>query len=310
MRTLPFFLSLVPCALAATVALATPAVPIDGTLDPAYGPALATQTVQTDNQDNPAEASDVTHAQGSELDQAFAFVSGGVLHLFLSGNLRGYFNVEWYPQSYLHVFIDSKPGGQNTLRGDNAGVGFYPNALNLLAGLTFDAGFEPDYWFNCTVWSQDPPLYAYGAELLAAGGGNGLFLGRAAAGGPGTLSGGTNPDGIEVSIDNRNFAGVTAGCGAASGAGVTTGIEWAIPLAAIGNPTGCFRVCALVNTADPVSNWLMNQVMGPLPPGSCGIGAPASVSFASIPGDQFVTVCTGVTPARSPSWGAVKTLYR
>jgi hypothetical protein len=47
----------------------------------------------------------------------------------------------------------------------------------------------------------------------------GYFLGHGTAGGPGDLSGGTNPYGVMVTIDDRNCGGVTSGCQAASGAG-------------------------------------------------------------------------------------------
>ena len=304
MNTLTAVLAAVLAAGTLSTAVAAPAVPIDGTLDAAYGPALSTQAVQTPGDNSPL---DIAHATGSELDQGYAFVVDGVLHLFLAGNVRGYFNVEFYPQDNVQIFVDSRAGGQNVLRGDNSGVGFYANTLNLLAGLTFDAGFEPDYWFDCTVGPQDPPVFAYAAELLGGGGGGGLFLGRTTAGGPGMLSGGTNPDGILATIDNLNTAGVALGCDGASGAGVSTGIEWAIPLSAIGNPTGCFRVCAFINIADPVDAQLLNQVLGPVPPGTCLLGVPSGVSLA---GDQFFTVCPGSTPARPTTWGAMKTLYR
>lgn len=52
-----------------------------------------------------------------------------------------------------------------------------------------------------------------------------------------------------ATIANRNFAGVGFDCNAASGAGVTTGTEWAIPLPALGSPTGCIRVTAVPRSA-------------------------------------------------------------
>ena len=109
-------------------------------------------------------------------------------------------------------------------------------------------------------------------------------------------------------MDDRNVVGVTAGCDAAGGEGATTGIELAIPLAAIGNPTGCVRVCALL-----VSYWgagISNQVLGPLPAGTCEVTAPASVDFSAVAGEQFFAVCPGRVPALRSSWGSVKTLYR
>jgi hypothetical protein len=261
------------------------AVPIDGTLDPAYGVALSTQTTATVGWPD-ASLGLVGGSNGYELDQAYGFVSGGTLHLFLSGNLLCQGNpVDPGIYTYnLYLFIDSGAGGQNRMRADNADLDY--GSLNRMAGLTFDAGFEPDYRLAC----------------------RGYLLGTIGAGGPGTLSGGTNPDGIQVTIDNRNTAGVTSGCGAWSGAGVTTGVEWAIPLAAIGDPAGCVRVCAVVATSAAYT--FLPQVLGPLPAGSCTLGAPSGVDFNLYAGDQFFTVCGEGVPASTPSWGRLKTLYR
>jgi hypothetical protein len=107
---------------------------------------------------------------------------------------------------------------------------------------------------------------AYYGELPAGGGGAGYFLGGAEAGGPGTLSGGSDPYGIEATVNNSNLAGVTDGCAAGSGDGVATGVEWAIPLAALGNPSGCVEVCALIKLSDSFNAHVANQVLGPLPP--------------------------------------------
>jgi hypothetical protein len=290
------------------------AVPIDGTLDPAYGVALSTQTNATVGWPD-ASLGLVGGSNGYELDQAYAFISGGTLHLFLSGNLLCQGNpVDYGIFTYnLYLFIDSRAGGQNRLRADNADLDY--GALNRMAGLTFDAGFEPDYWLACRGYLDnyyDPTsrytLYAWQSELLTGGSGGGSLLGTTGAGGPGALSGGTNPDGIQVTIDNRNLAGVTSGCGASSGAGVTTGVEWAIPLAAIGNPSGCLRVCAVV--ASSAAYTFLPQVLGPLPPGTCTLGAPSGIDFNNYAGEQSFTVCDPGTPARSATWGRVKALYR
>jgi hypothetical protein len=95
-----------------------------------------------------------------------------------------------------------------------------------------------------------------------------------------------------VTVDNRNVAGVTLGCDASSGAVVTNGIEWAIPLATIGNPTGCVKVTAIVDINQALF-WY--QAIGPLPPGTCGYSDVSTVNFASVAGDQFFTVCLGPT---------------
>src|SRR5215470_3202924 len=90
--------------LAAVPAWAMPLV--DGTKDAEYGTALAVQTTNTQfgNARPPSELN------GSELDAAYAKIVSGRLYLMLTGNLEPNFNK-------LDVFIDSQPGGENTLSG-------------------------------------------------------------------------------------------------------------------------------------------------------------------------------------------------
>ncbi len=136
-----------------------------------------------------------------------------------------------------------------------------------------------------------------------------MFLGSGNnPGAPGTLSGGTNPFGIQATIDNSNTGGVPAGCLAGTGGGVGTGVELAIPLAAIGNPGDCLTVSAIA--FNPATSTTNNQVLGPVPPGTCSLGAPSAVNLASIPGDQFFSFCPGATPVRRSTWGWVKAVYR
>lgn len=287
-RAAPLAFSLLLLAVSAPTRTAS-AITVDGQLDPAYGPALVTQTTQTGlssgqiTGDN--NLGDIEYANGSELDVAHALIENGVLHLFLGGNLAQVLNQQGN-QTNGHIFdmfFDTAPGGQNTLSGLGSG-----SALN---GLTFDAGFEADYWFEISgQYDHGPVLWSYGRAELSGGGGTLVTLGFGYAGGTGTLSGGANPFGILATLDNRNTAGVTFGCGASSGAGVTTGIEWAIPLEAIGSPQGCITATVIVRSAgggSPVSN----QVLAPLPVGTCPPGSAAFVNFAAIPDDQFFTIC-------------------
>ena len=290
-------------AATALLPAAASAIVVDGQLDPSYT-LLSTQTTQTSALDDSQGL--VDFGSGSELDAAYGAVDNGVLYLFFAGNLKDTVcgGQACTDADILEVFIDSQAGGQNTLLSSS-----FPASL---AGLTFDSGFTPDYWLDfyaAGALDNKFSRWADYAQLPTGGGGAGYLLGTGSnAGAPGTLSGGTNPYGILATIDNRNTAGVTAGCGPATGAGVTTGVELAIPLAAIGSPTGCLEVSAFVWQADVPA--VSNQALGPLPVGSCSLGAPSGVNFANLAGDQFFTVCPSVTPARSTTWGALKTIYR
>ncbi len=287
-------------ALVAAPALAQ----TDGSLEVAYGTVLHTQTTQT----NFGDATDGVpgFTNGSELDVAYGIISGGNLRLFLGGNLESNFNK-------LDIFIDCIAGGQNKLRGDNPNVDF--DGLNRMGddgsgnGLIFDTGFEADYYITLTNGDGGggtDDIFANYAEVLTGGGGLGDYLGQAVPQN-GTLSGGTD-HGIQLTLDNSNVAGVDGGCGASSGAGVATGIELSIPLSALGNATGCFKVCAFVNGSS--HDYVSNQVLGSLPAGTCNLGEPRAVDFRQYAGDQFFTVCDGATPVEHSSWGRVKAMYR
>jgi hypothetical protein len=306
-------MSRVSMAIPAVIALValSPARPlaqvVDGQLDAVYGAPLVVQTTQTTTADNTQGLPD--YSTGSELDAAYATISGGSLHLFLAGNQLFYWNLEGVTISLpIDVFIDCRPGGQNTLLANNPA---FDQQFDLaqLAGLTFEPGFGADYWFGTGAGIGSwPRFWALTADLPAGGAGSIARLGEAIAGSGAPLAGGANPFGVAAALDLRNVAGVTSGCGAASGAGVTTGIEWSIPLAALGNPTGCMAIT--VFAANGNHSGLFNQVLGPLPPGTCSLGAPSGVNFAAIPGLQLFTVCDGPVPARHTTWGSLKTLYR
>ncbi len=254
----------------------------DGSAGAELGAAPSVQDTQTQFGDSNLGL--VDFANGSELDAAYGTIMDGALYLVLAGNLESNFNK-------LEIFVDSVAGqGQNRLREDNPDVG----GLDRMGddgsgnGLTFDSGFEPDFYLTFSGGGSAYALYGSYAELLTAGGGTtGYSLGTGGAGTDGALSGGTNPYRIRATIDNRNTEGVGGGTGADSGAGVTTGFELAIPLGAIGNPTGDVRICAFINGS--AHDFVSNQVLGPIG-GGANLGEPRNVNFGSISGDQFFTV--------------------
>lgn len=284
MRTLKWSVLLALASLS-VVALAQPT--IDGTRDALYGSALVVQNTQTGFGDS--NLGQVDFANGSELDAAYAYVdtTNQILYLFLAGNLESNFNK-------LEIFFDTVAGGQNRLRGDNSNVDF--NGLNRMGddgsgnGLTFDVDFEADYWIGITGGGSPYALYANWAQLLTNGGGSGDYLGTTGAASNGVLNGGNNPNGIRVTINNSNTGGVEAGSGLASGDGsnVTTGIELAIPFAAIGiTGTPTIKISAFINGSG--HDFLSNQVLGGIGGGG-NLGEPRNVNFANIAGNQYFTV--------------------
>lgn len=231
---------------------ATPVIVIDGSAGAAYGSPIAIQNTQTSAGD--ATTAHPQSAAGSELDQVFAAVYGGTLHLTLAGNIET-------ANARINLFIDSAPGGQSTLRSDNAFIGrMGDNGDGAGApGMKFPAGFVPDHWVSfvnpVTGLAVDYGTLPSGA----AGSRNRLGTNTTAAAGDGTLTGGDwttighGPSGgVRATLNNSNTGGVGSGSSGASGAGVNTGIEVAIPLWMLGSPVNpsALRVFACVTTAD------------------------------------------------------------
>ena len=159
--------------------------------------------------------------------------------------------------------------------------------LEQVAGARFDPGFAPDYWLGFyggggPDFGSPYRLWAYRAVLPATAPDTTSVLGMVQPVNAGALTGGTNPWGVELAVDNSNRAGVGKGCAASSGAGVTSGIEMSIPLAAIGNPTGPVRVCAFL--------YYSNQALGPIVPGMCSLTESGPIDFAAIAGQQYFVV--------------------
>lgn len=288
------------------------AVTIDGQLDPEYGPARSVQVNSAYRNDN--LRGELDWSDGSELDALHVHVEGGVLYLFLAGNQlsRASASDPGFWADHLHVFLDTRPGGQQTLRADNYAVGMLPgyDVLLHMSGLAFDPGFEADWWLSGFPtgdehgWTGPFTLHAWRAELPTAGGGPGEYLGSTGAGAGAGLAGGTNPFGIALALDNRNVAGVPGGCATGSGAGVTTGIEWAIPLAAIGDPQDCIRACVLFTYKG--GGWMGTQVLPPLPAGTCSYFTPATLDLGAQAGEQWIRICDASTPATRGTWGSLK----
>jgi len=260
---------------------------IDGTLD--AEPALPELWAQnTATQFGNATNGQVGQCNGSELNNMHAAldVQGGFLYLFFGGNLESNFNK-------FELFIDCAPGGQNTVRGDNPDVDY--NGLNRMGtdtnnpGLTFDAGFEADFYVTTTIGGDPVTCYANMAQMLTNGGGSGVYIGNAAPGSPIV-----SQEGVEIATNNSNTAGVPAydsTTTTGSGSGCGTGVEVKIPLNIMGySGTGDIKVVAMINGGN--HDYLSNQFTGGCN-GCPNLAEPRLVNFEAIPGLQFVTVSAG-----------------
>lgn len=153
--------ALLALAIAAASQPAAAQIVIDGTADGAYGAALSTQNTKTGFGDSTI-GDLVATGGGSEIDQVFAVVYDGRLYVTIAGNLKRDFEK-------LDIFFDSTAGGHNILDGstvpdqvDGYCCGNTPGAgaLQSINGMTFDSGFDADYYMTFT----------HGNEGVGAGG--------------------------------------------------------------------------------------------------------------------------------------------
>ena len=84
---------------------------------------------------------DANWAYGSELNNVRSYIDtdNNRLYVFIAGNIQNNYNK-------FVMFFDVQAGGQNVLLDNNVDISF--NGLNGMSNITFDSGFEPDYWIN------------------------------------------------------------------------------------------------------------------------------------------------------------------
>ena len=296
--------SAVVFGLFAMTAVAAPAV--DGTVDASYGAPLAVQGVQTGFGD---VGSPPGNLGGSELDAAYATISGGRLYLMFTGNLEANFNK-------LDVFIDSKPGGENTLTSNPQYDNFNGTIWNSqnMGGLTFDTGFTADYHLY-SRWGGGATPGQFETDFINRNGGtdaavpgssgksvdnptvNLTAAGTIPAGNIAVYNSASAPSSaltqnLDFAMNDNNVAGVTGAnpplaADTAAAAAVTTGMEFSIALADLGATSGTtIKIAAMINSGD--HNYLSNQILGTLPL-SDPVTPPAPPQKSNLGGDGFGT---------------------
>jgi len=236
---------------------------VDGTLDKAYGSPLAVQTINTGFGDS--TIGDGTSNGGSELDAAYGNVSGGNLYLFFAGNFENNGN-------HLNIFIaDGRSGGQNILAANSSS-----GNLSAANGLTFPTNFNATYAIDANDYSNTMYIDQYDLTKNSAN-----YIGSVPL--TGGIGNSQNLNGIAIGVNDTNAAGVNGSSGTAAdpnaASSVMTGFELAIPLAALGNPTGSVQVLAAINGGG--DTYLSNQFLPGLPVGSGDLGSPASVNLGA-----------------------------
>jgi hypothetical protein len=286
-----FLLGVLILGVAALPAWAQPT--LDGTRDAGYD-LRTVQTVET-------QFGDANPNGGSELDAGAARIHDGTLYLMLTGNLENNFNK-------LNIFIDSVAGGQNQLQNADGSGGNNPTNdgwASKYAGFMFDDGFEADYMLilrNGNFGSD-----RFDIDYAVIGGGALAFESASSVFGASLTGSNSNAlplAGIGVAHDRSNTLGVSGGTGPANqaaAAAVTTGIELAIPLSALGNADPQdIKISAMVNASN--HDYLSNQFLGGLTPPQGNLGGDGAGGFngtvgninlknsAYASGDQFFTV--------------------
>lgn len=252
------------------------AVTVNGILDVADGyTRYATQTNNTQFGDNLNP--DGTSSGGSELNAAYAKIESGYLNLFIAGNLENNFNK-------LQIFLDDGRPGQSTLSatGGQGGIGN-------MSGAKFSPDFQGTYALNISGGGSTPyTFYVDKFDLATQSPASSQALGSFA---PNNATANTVGP-LSISVDNTNIAGVDgtapSAANAANAEAVTTGVEIAIPLTQLGNPSGGnIKVMALINGGG--SDYLSNQFLPGLPTVTGNLGATLGglFDFSATAGQYF-----------------------
>ncbi|MGN6626633.1 MAG: PEP-CTERM sorting domain-containing protein [Tepidisphaeraceae bacterium] len=258
------------------------AVSVDGSYDAGYGAAKVLQTNFTQFGDNtdPSNLEGSTAApqglsHGSELDGGYATVSGGNLYVLLTGNLELNYN-------HLNVFIGTA-GTNSANYTASSGPGTLTNTIN---GSSYPTNFHPIYAIDANGGGSSPTTLYVDQYNLNANAGNSDNYQLSAT--PGTNSGALS-NGLVVSLNNTNIAGVDSSTTSSAvaeqtlAAAVTSGFEFSIPLAALGNPTGNLQILAAINGGG--DGYFSNQFLGGLSYGTGNLG-----------GNTFNASTAGIAP--------------
>jgi hypothetical protein len=255
-------------AIAAGLSLnARAQITVDGTLDPAYGSALAVQTINTGFGDS--TVGDGTSSGGSELDAGYGTIQNGNLYLFLAGNVEDNGN-------HLNVFISDGAPGQSTLALPATGT------MQTMNGSVFSPGFQA----NLAMDLNDYQGTTYVEEYQNLGGiPTGSYVGDIPlSGGIGTGS----PGGSILYGWNDTHVSTMGPSGTAANSSAmlstTTGVEIEVPLSLLGNTTGPIEVLADINGGG--DSYLSDQFLAGLPVGTQNLGT-SGFNFGSTPGEFF-----------------------
>ncbi|MFN7016224.1 MAG: hypothetical protein ACK4P5_03535 [Fimbriimonadales bacterium] len=263
---------------------------VDGRNIPSKYPApLASQTNYTGFGDRLE-----THNWGSELNQLFVKCVNGVLYIAVTGNLEGNGNA-------IHFYIDTGRSQSNTF---TLTTGCINCSVQGMSGVVFD--HNPDYALGVNRFDDGQGNDNIYIDLHDLVNNQSTYLGAVAVGqGEGSVD-----QGVKAGFDNSNVQGVTSDPNnIGDPATATTGLEVAIPLSVLGNPTGPIRILAVLtggaDLGDPCrGTYLSNQSLPALNIGNTSLQYPNPAwarcpdppfdffpfDFTQLAGDHYVTV--------------------
>lgn len=212
-----------------------------------------------------------------ELNQMFVRPQANGLRVSLTGNLSA-------NGTAMALLIDSIPGGQNVL--NTSTLSPPPAGLQLLTGLQLDPGFAPDHLYFINTPSGT--MYVDQVALPTGAPGVKTYRGQGGvANGSALLTGGVNPNGLQVGMHNGNAGGVTE-LDAAGAETATSGFDMLIPYADLGIAGTAGTTLRLAAFVVEGGGYVSNQWLPSVPtwPSDLGI-APKMTAQA---GDQYVEV--------------------
>ncbi len=210
----------------------------------------------------------------NELDAMWVRPEIGGVRIGLSGNLGT-------DASAVAIFLDTQPGGQNQI--NTSALASPPPGLAAMTGTRLESGFDADrlLWVSLTGVT----VSGYWVELNTGGASTLKLLGRLLVNsGFGLLSGGLNPTGIQVAMDNTNTSGIDVAAGS-NPLTATTGIEIFIPDAALGAGGSPCRPVQIMAALIAPDGTFRSQTL-PSAPGNGSLGM--APNFSTIPGTQVV----------------------
>jgi hypothetical protein len=210
----------------------------------------------------------------NELNQLYVRVEGQALAVGLTGNLGT-------DGTAMMLFVDSVAGGQNVLDTDSFSTP--PGTLPAIDGMILNAGFSPDVVVHVNAW--DGTIYVDHYTLDTGGGGTKRYIGSGTVDDlDGFLSGGDNPNGMLLALNNSNAAGVTDTDASQAGT-ATSGFEGELPFddLLIGGETETIKLMAtIVRSSGEVGNQFLPGLGG----GYDNLGF-VPLDLNDVPGNQF-----------------------